>query len=378
MMARLSSGSVAVIPSSVPWAPRPVTLAAPSPTGATTLLRQRELNRRLSTLQELERTERRLRAFRAERHDVEVHIVELNFRVEHGQTGSGKVHRRELYVIAVQDLLHHVFVQLGSVLATSLLMPSLRFGSDCHQECASATREISHTEEGREFVIRPVDPAGPAVKDKPREERRGGNGRVVRAGELGVCQQRVEEAAGEVMPLKVSCLLHRLHEGSHGTSVNIARPVGQNVKKLSGQIEYRNIVDALANEPPRLQQTGNPLSGRFLNCGDILPDVGEAILKCKRIEDHQAGYSASGGAVLFLISFGNQVGNPATNTGMCSYLRSSPLQLIADHLSSSGYAVNTLQFQRKGANLVGKLRHGPDSHGAHGQNCGPVNRASTT
>ena len=88
------------------------------------------------------------------------------------------------------------------------------------------------------------------------------------------------------MPLKVPRFLHRLHEGSHRTGVNVARPVSQDVKELSGQIEYRNVVDALANEPPRVQQTGNPLSGRFLNCGDILPDVGKAILKCKRIEDH--------------------------------------------------------------------------------------------
>ena len=47
-----------------------------------------------------------------------------NCGVEHGQTGSGKVHRRKLYVIAVQDLLHHVIVQLGSVLAASRLMGS--------------------------------------------------------------------------------------------------------------------------------------------------------------------------------------------------------------------------------------------------------------
>ena len=50
--------------------------------------------------------------------------------------------------------------------------------------------------EAGEFVVLPVDARGPVVEHQPRKQRGRGYRRVVRAAELGIGQQGVEEPSG--------------------------------------------------------------------------------------------------------------------------------------------------------------------------------------
>ena len=52
---------------------------------------ERELHCRLGLSQKFQRPQRNILLFHAQGHDVEVHAVELDFRVEHGQAGGGEV-----------------------------------------------------------------------------------------------------------------------------------------------------------------------------------------------------------------------------------------------------------------------------------------------
>ena len=164
MIAKSSWGSVAFAPSATPREPPPVTCAtspetALPPSGDNAYCTGASLVPR-----EVQRSQRHTLAVRAQRHDVEIHAVELDFRIEHGKAGGGEVHGGQLHVVTMQGLFHHGLMQCWGVPSTSVSMAAFRFSGYCHEQRAGAARQVCHVEGGREFVVAPVNPRGPIVE----------------------------------------------------------------------------------------------------------------------------------------------------------------------------------------------------------------------
>ena len=111
------------------------------------------------------------------------------------------MHGGQLHVVTVQGLFHHGLVQRGGVPSASVSMAAFCFSGHRQEQRAGAARQIGHVKRGREFVVAPVNARGPIVKDQPRQQRGRRNRGIVRASELGVGQERVEQPTGKVVPL---------------------------------------------------------------------------------------------------------------------------------------------------------------------------------
>ena len=164
MIAKSSCGSVAFAPSATPREPPPVTCATSPETALSSLGRQCVLHRGFTRTQKVQRSQRHTLAVRTQRHDVEIHAVELDFRIEHGKAGSREVHGGQLHVVTVQGMFHHGLVQCGGVSSASVSMAAFRFSGYCHEQRAGAARQVCHVEGGREFVVAPVNPRRPFVE----------------------------------------------------------------------------------------------------------------------------------------------------------------------------------------------------------------------
>ena len=245
---------------------------------------QRKLDRGLVGTQEVERAQIYLGGFRTQRHDVEVHPVEPNVRVEHRQAGGGKVHSRELDVIPVQGLLHHRLVQLGCVPAASVRMPALGLGGDRHEQRSCATGYVGHVEGSGELVVCPVDVGRPFVENEPGQHGGRGHRGVVGAGELGVGQQGVEEPPREVVTLQAAGVFHRLDEGSYRRGLYFVRPINQNIENVGGQLEHWNVVDVLADRAPGVAEAGNAPAQGFVDGWGVFICGGETVLEGEGIE----------------------------------------------------------------------------------------------
>ena len=365
MMARSSGGRVAVTPSPAPRAPLPVMRAAPGERPPPVMLTgQRELHRHLVHAEEVEGAERGPGVVRAEGHDVEVHAVELDGGVEHGEAGGGEVDGGELHVVAVEGLLDHVLVQLDGAGAAGLAVAALDLGSDGHEERARAAGEVGHVEGGGEFVVPPVDAAGPAVEDEAREERGGGHGGVVGAGEFGVGEERVEEASGEVVAFEVARLLHGRDERARDLRARLLRRVGEHVEDLGGQLEHGHVVDAFADVAPDIAQAGDALATGLADGGHVGAHDGEAVLEGEGVEEHEAADAEGGGAVLFVIGAGDEVGDEQGDAGVFGDGGGGPLHAVADDGGGGGHAVRALQFEGQGAQLAGQVGHGAAARAA--------------
>ena len=71
-------------------------------------------------------------------------------------------------------------------------MAALGFGGDSHEEGSGAAREVSHVQRPGKLVVAPVHVRRPILEDQATQQGGGGDGGVVRAGELGISEQGVE------------------------------------------------------------------------------------------------------------------------------------------------------------------------------------------
>ena len=126
------------------------------------------LNPRLAVPQEVQRSQRYVRSFRSQLHDVEVHAVELDVWIEHGKARRREVHCGELHIVPVQRLFHHRLVQFRGMASSGFDVPPLYLGSDRHEQGACAARQVRHIESRWKLVVFPIDLRRPVVEYESR------------------------------------------------------------------------------------------------------------------------------------------------------------------------------------------------------------------
>ena len=323
---------------------------------------ERHLHGRFSAAEEFERAEPDVFAFGAQRHRVEVHFVELNVGVEHRQAGGGEVDRGELDIKADQGLLDEHFVERGGVASARVGVAALRFGGDGHEERAGAAGEVGNIQGGGEFVVAPVDVFGPAVKDKLREHRRGGHGGVVGAAEFGVGQQRVEEAAGEVVAFEVAGLVDGPEQRAEDGELVFGVAVAQHAQEFSGDLENGHVVDVGADRFPGRRKRFDAAGGDFLDGGDVGAREREAAMKREGVEEHQAANPFGRLALLLVVRLGDDLRDEVRDSRVGVEPLDGLGQGVADFERGGVDAVGPLDFQRQQAQLRGQRLHLPFAH----------------
>ena len=158
----------------------------------------------------------------------------------------------KLHVVAVQCQLDHRLVQAGDVLSSRVRVKTFGLGCYRHQQRSGAAGEVGHVQRTGELVVAPVHALRPVVKHEARQQRGSRHGRVVGAGELGVCQQRVEQPARQIVTFEPPRVLHRLDEMLYRRPLHVVRSVAKDMQYVCCQLEDRNVVDVVADVPPSL------------------------------------------------------------------------------------------------------------------------------
>ena len=269
----------------------------------------------------------------------------------------------QLHIVAVDGLFYHCFMQCAGILPAGGQVAAFRLGGYRHQQGAGAAGQVGHIERCREFVVTPIYLRRPALKHQPRQQGCRRHGGVVGAGEFGVGEQGVEQAAGQVVPFQTAGSAHRLLQRRNGVCRQPRRAGVQLVKDGAGQRKHRHIVNGAADLPPNIPQSGGVRAA--VGKAQRLPDgadggvhCGEALLKCHCVEQHQAADAEGGAAVGFPVGFGDDVGDGAGDAGVGGDGLRRPFHGVADDAGRRHYPVDALQFQGQGAQLVGQIGYG--------------------
>ena len=158
----------------------------------------------------------------------------------------------KLHVVAVQRHLDHRLVQTGGVLSSRVRVEAFGLGSHRHQQRSGAAGEVGDVQRTGELVVAPVHALRPVVKHETRQQRGCRHRGVVGAGELGVRQQRMEQAARQIVTFEPPRVLHRLDEMLYRRPLHVVRSVAKDMQYVCRQLEDRNVVDVVADVLPCL------------------------------------------------------------------------------------------------------------------------------
>ena len=126
------------------------------------------------------------------------------------------------------------------------------------------------------------------MKHQTSQQCGGGDGGVVGAGEFGVGEQGVEEAAGEVVTFDPAGALDGVEQGLDDWQLSVVRAVQEHIEDIDGEFEDGHVVDLFADVVPGVAKAGNALVEGLPDGRHVVIRGGEAILKGEGVEEDEA------------------------------------------------------------------------------------------
>ena len=115
-----------------------------------------------------------------------------------------------------------------------------------------------------------------------------------------------------------------------------------------------------------------------LNGGNVVVRGGEAVLEGEGVEEDEAADAQGGGAVLFLIGLGDDVGDAPGQAGVRSDRTGGRLEGVADDGGGCCHLVDAFEVQGEGAQFIGEFADGAVPNGRLGRGPSRGSRAATT